>query len=286
MQALTESIRDSISTAGSWGKLAPQGAGIVLLQACQLGLAHGPIKKLIGKLWRRWGMATPVDIRYAGLKFRLHPWDNTVEYKMLFGSGLRDKLELACLQKFAGNGGVFLDIGANIGYYALMAAHSGASRVVAFEPNPLVFSRLKFNIDANAVGERILALQIALGDQVATTTMMVSGRDMGGSYIGSQTDASATPITVDMRPLVGVLTEQGIDRVDALKIDVEGMEDAVLLPFFQASSRRLWPRLVIIEYTSQHHWKQNILIWLLQSGYQEIARNRSNAILRLVESPV
>ena len=126
----------------AWGKFTPVGAGSALLLIQQLGFARGSVKKHLGSLWSRMGLKTPVDIRYSGLKFRVHPFDNTVEYKMLFGSKLRDGQELKALRESVASGGVFLDIGANIGYYALMAASFGARRVIAFEPNPKVFSRL------------------------------------------------------------------------------------------------------------------------------------------------
>lgn len=265
----------------AWGAFAPAGAGRVLLLLKQLGLARGSAKKHLGKLWSRMGLRTPVDIRYSGLKFRVHPFDNTVEYKMLFGSKLRDEQELRILRESVAGGGVFLDIGANIGYYALMAASFGASRVLAFEPNPKVYSRLGFNIGANGLESRVRALPIALGAETGTTTMIVSDRDMGGSHIAHDGGEQGTAITVQMAPLRSVLVEERIDRVDALKIDVEGMEDAVLFPFFETSDKRMWPRIVIIEHTSRRQWKRDILSWLLDAGYREIERNRSNAMLRL-----
>ncbi len=272
---------DHAENSGVWGELAPHGVGRLLLYARKLGLVHGPVKKIMGRLWSALGQHTPVDIRYAGLKFRVQPWDNVVEYKMLFGSKLRDWPEITKLREFAGNGGVFLDIGANIGYYALMAAKMGAGKILAFEPNPEAFSRLQFNIAANDLGSQICALQIALGGQNAMATMIISEQDMGGSHIGDPGDLSGKRLAVQMKPLVDVLAEEGINRVDALKIDVEGIEDAVLFPFFETSPRHLWPRLVIIEHTSQKHWKRDLLAWMTESGYQEIERNRSNAMLRL-----
>jgi FkbM family methyltransferase len=268
-------------TKKPWGAFAPAGAARVLLLLKQLGLARGSAKKHLGRLWSRMGLGTPVDIRYAGLKFRVHPFDNTVENKMLFGSKLRDEQELNNLRGAVAGGGVFLDIGANIGYYALMAARFGAGRVLAFEPNPKVYARLCFNIAANGLENRVKPLQIALGAETATMTMIVTDRDMGGSRISTDGDDSGNAISVQMAPLGNVLQDERIDRVDALKIDVEGMEDAVLFPFFEASDRRVWPRVIIIEHTSQHQWKRDILSWLIGSGYREIERNRSNAMLQL-----
>lgn len=273
-------MNQSVKSA-AWGEYAPRGMGRLLVGARALGLVRGAGKKMIARLWQQLRLPVPVDIRYAGLKFRLHPWDNVVENKMLFGSKQRDGAEIERMRSYLGNGGVFLDIGANIGYYSLMAAQQGASTILAFEPNPIVLSRLQFNVAANQLADRITALPIALGDRTASMHMHVSDRDMGGSHIGDHGDASGSVIEVEVRPLVDVLSEQGITRVDAMKIDVEGMEDAVLFPFFERSDRSLWPRLVIIEHTSEAQWKRNILAWMLESGYQEIERNRSNALLCL-----
>jgi FkbM family methyltransferase len=272
---------NNVDNTNTWGAFAPTGAARLLLLLKRWGLARGAAKKHLGRLWSRMGLGTPVDIRYAGLKFRVHPFDNTVENKMLFGSKLRDEQELKILREAVADGGVFLDIGANIGYYALMAASFGASRVLAFEPNPKVYSRLCFNIEANGLEGRVRPLQVALGAETATMTMIVTDRDMGGSRIAHDGDDAGSAISVQVAPLGEVLREERIDRVDALKIDVEGMEDAVLFPFFEAADKTMWPRTIIIEHTSRQQWKRDILSWLTGSGYRETGRNRSNAMLQL-----
>lgn len=276
-------IQAATDDATVWGYFAPKGLARALLLVQQCGFARGSVKKHLGKLWQRMSLPTPVDMRYAGLKFRLHPFDNTVEYKMLFGSKPRDEQEMKTLRSAVANGGVFLDIGANIGYYALMAAHFGASRVLAFEPNPLVSSRLGFNIAANGLEHQVQAMNIALGVQTSMMTMLVSDRDMGGSSIAQDGEVSGNAITVQVEPLDNVLRQEGIERINALKIDVEGMEDRVLMPFFETRDKRLWPLVVIIEHTSKSQWKSDVLAWMLQAGYRETGRNRSNAMLELID---
>lgn len=263
-----------------WGTFAPKGSQKLLLLIRKLGLARGRAKKLIKYAWLAQNPETPVDIIYHEMKFRLHPWDNVNESKILFGSKSRDQPELDKVREFVGNGGVFLDIGANIGYYSLMAASYGAGRILAIEPNPIVRSRLNFNISANKLDGRVLSLPIALGDRSEMTTLFVADGDMGASKIGDLA-TSGTPIQVAMKPLALVLAEEKINQIDAMKIDVEGMEDSVLFPFYENSPRSMWPRLVIIEHTSQQHWKRNVLTWMKESGYQVIEQTRSNAVLRL-----
>ncbi len=263
-----------------WGKYRPRGRDHLLLLIRKLGLSHGPVKKIVGRLWLSRHPNDPVDVRYHGMKFRLHPWDNAIESKMLFGSGQRERPELKVLKAGISGGGEFLDIGANIGYYSLMAAGFGSGRILAIEPNPIVYARLKFNIFTNHLDDRISALPVALGEQTQESTLLIAEGDLGGSRIG-ETKTPGKAIAVSMKPLAQVLAEEGIERVGALKIDVEGMEDKVLLPFYQGTPSSIWPRVVIIEDNPQQ-WQKDIVSWLIENGYKLAGKTRSNSILQLV----
>ncbi len=276
-------MKIEIDEVNSWGKYAPHGSGKFLLLVKKLGLAHGVMKKIIARIWLATQSNQPVDITYHRVKFRLHLTDNAFDEKILFGSKLRERLELKKLEQVVSQNGIFLDIGANIGYYSLMAAKFGATKVIAIEPNPIIFSRLMFNISANNFNEKISVLPVALGDKSDKVTLSVAKGDMGGSRIGDLEVPTAMSVEVDMKPLTTILAEENIDRIDALKIDVEGKEDTILFHFYETAPVSLWPKLVIIEPTSQRQWKRDILSWLLKSGYKVIGQTRSNAILRLSE---
>ena len=71
------------------------------------------------------------------------------------------------------------------------------------------------------------------------------------AHIGHLSGLAGTSIEVEMKPLAKMIFSQGISRVDALKIDMEGMEDTALFPPFVICPRSLWLRLGIIEYTGQ-----------------------------------
>jgi FkbM family methyltransferase len=162
-----------------------------------------------------------------------------------------------------------------------MAAVFGAARIIAMEPNPIAYARLMFNISANGFNDRILALPLALGERNEKTTLFIAKGDMGGSRI-SQSEIPGTPIAVSIKPLAAVLAEERIDRVDAMKIDVEGMEDSILFPFYESTPFNMWPRIVIIE-PSQKQWKRDILSRMLEIGYKIMGSTRSNIMLRLRE---
>lgn len=263
-----------------WGDCAPHGLEKLLFIPKKLGLSHGPIKKIIGRLWQKLHPGLPVDIIYNDVKFRLHPWDNATEAKILHGSGKRDREELQSISNSVSAGGIFIDIGANIGYYSLMAASFGARQTLAIEPNPLAYERLQFNINANRFADRITALPLALGERSEKTTLYVTEDEIGGSRISTQ-EVSGKPVSVFIRPLARIIKEYKIDHIDALKIDAEGMEDQVLFPYYESTPYMMWPKLVIIEHTSQQAWKRNILKWMLETNYHIIGETRSNMILKL-----
>jgi FkbM family methyltransferase len=119
------------------------------------------------------------------------------------------------------SGSVVVDVGANIGMFALRHALAGA-RVFAVEPHPGAFGRLRRNIGANALDGRITALSCALGAENGWARLV---------------DAPVTPLTralpdpsgtVQLRTLDDLVADVGLKRIDLLKLDVEGAEVEVL----------------------------------------------------------
>jgi FkbM family methyltransferase len=267
--------------SGRWGRYLPGGLDKVLFLVKRAGLAHGPVKNLLTRAWLARHPDAPVDIEYQGVKYRLYPSDNVTDRKILFGSRRRDSAELGTLRRAVRDGGIFIDIGANIGYYALMAVRFGAARVLAIEPNPQALERLVFNIAANGYGACITTVPVALGETVGQASLFIPEQgDIGGGRISDRT-LEGRQVTVPVQPLSTLLDEQAIVRIDALKIDVEGMEDAVLFPFFEQAARTLWPAMIIIEHSSRNDWSRDILAWLLEHGYRATTRTRSNLVLQL-----
>jgi hypothetical protein len=73
--------------------------------------------------------------------------------------------------------------------------------------------------------------------------------------------------------------QEEIQEIDALKIDVEGVEDVVLAPFFRDAPKSLWPRLLVIEDTS-NLWEVDLLSELSALGYSVAVRTKLNVLLR------
>jgi FkbM family methyltransferase len=137
--------------------------------------------------------------------------------------------------------GVFVDAGANVGLVSFaVAAQRPRARIFAFEPNPRVAVRWRANRELNRADKASL-VESALSDAVGTAPFRLGPtRDSGSGHLGEGGSDVATT-TLD-----AFADEQGIDRIDALKIDVEGHESAVLKGAEGLFARRAI-RVVLVE---------------------------------------
>ena len=94
----------------------------------------------------------------------------------------------------------------------------------------------------------------------------------------------ATPLQVPTATLLSVLERSGVDRVDALKIDIEGFEDRARLPFIAAAQRALWPKRIYMETDWAARWQRDCIAGLLAAGYVESWRSRGDILLSLREA--
>jgi FkbM family methyltransferase len=261
-----------------FGSFKPTLWGRLLLAVVQCGLARGGIRKRLQNSWRKRVPMPWVDVLYHGLHLRLQPQGNFIESKILFSSGLREAKALSWLEKsLPPLGGVFIDIGANMGYYALMAAKLGAAKVLAVEPNPELSQRLWEAVQRNGYEAQISVFELGLGAREETLRFVISQKDKGSSSAVKHT-LKGEVIQIQVVPLRTLLASQGIKAIDALKIDVEGMEDRVLFDFFENASPQLFPRLIILE-ENQSLWERDILAWLLTHGYTLAKKLKDNVVL-------
>jgi FkbM family methyltransferase len=120
---------------------------------------------------------------------------------------------------------LFLDIGANAGFYsAIIAAKHLAKEVIAFEPDPGNYARLKANLEANNLEEEVWALQQALGDKAEEVTLTQSSDyNRGESYI-TQPGMPAGAITHRVRQVKFDDEYQIKGKHILIKMDIEGYE--------------------------------------------------------------
>jgi FkbM family methyltransferase len=114
-------------------------------------------------------------------------------------------------------GAVVLDLGAHLGTFSLPAAAHGC-RVVAFEASPRNAEFLRTSARANGFRD-LVVVPVAVSDQPGTVRFRPEGA-------WGQISAAWAPgvVEVPARPVPDVITELGIDRVDLVKLDIEGSE--------------------------------------------------------------
>ena len=229
------------------------------------------------------GLDHPLDVAALGQNMRLYPFNNVCEKRILFTPQYFDAAERELIASRAGDDFVFIDIGANVGGYALFVAGIAGSkaRILAIEPQPVVFDRLVYNIAANAAGT-VKAIACAIMDRDGDFTLFLDDDNRGGASIKtiSANDHGTSALTVPAKTLLGLVREENLSHVDALKIDIEGAEDLVLVPFFRDAPRELSPRLIVMEQTSGR-WQTDCVALALAKGYRQIATTRMNVVLEL-----
>lgn len=248
-----------------------------------------PLSRRASSVIRRICMAgrpDPFDVEpFPGQRARLYPRDNLSEKRVFGGAQFWDHAERRALDRAIRRANppfCFVDAGANVGLYTLAVRSLGPVRAVAIEPDGENRRRLEDNLAASGADDVTVA-PVALSDREGNLMLLPSGANRGEIAIGNAedgaTDGAMEGTTTPARPLLDVVVEAGLPRIDALKIDIEGAEEAVLSAFFETAPRALWPDMVLIE--ARRGEDTEALSILRQHAYDMVERTRMNAILTL-----
>lgn len=118
---------------------------------------------------------------------------------------------------------VIVDIGGYIGDFSIFAAHYLGAQVYVYEPVSENFEILLRNVSANALGDRVHAFQMAVSDQ-PSITLNVERKSAGEVHVSAHAYPEAEKRLIPATTLQGIVTSNGLDRIDLLKIDCEGGE--------------------------------------------------------------
>lgn len=208
-------------------------------------------------------MAIPLSraaVRYVRYeRFRLLVWERLISPRLarhrhgftvrtLFGSRIRGNTDqfgerriyycglfepnlTRWLEGRLGPGDTFVDVGANIGYFSLLARELGADRVVAIEASPPNFEKLRRNLALNGA-DNVRAVNVAAYDR--PTKVRLYGPEserkvLRGASMTTLVAALGRDLEqeVPAEPLDTILTDEEIATARAVKVDVEGVEWAV-----------------------------------------------------------
>lgn len=153
-------------------------------------------------------------------------------------------------------GGTFVDVGANWGYFTLVAADAvgSAGRVVALEPDPRVHAELRANVARNGIGT-VTVLPVAASDRAGEAVLAgyaEADRNRGVSSLVAAPAGAAASFPVRTAPLDDLLDGLSIDRVDLVKIDVEGAEELVVRGMARGMAAGRYRRILVELHPGQH----------------------------------
>jgi len=197
--------------------------------------------------------SSPVTLRIPNLsvplQMHIHGEQDQFVSRRIREDGIWEPYETSLLLSMLRPGDVFVDVGANIGYFSILAASviGEGGAVFAFEPDPDNFSLLRRNIDLNGQQASIVAVQAALAADAGTGELFLSEDNLGDHQIyATGDDRRSLPITlVNGSDYLG----HRLSRMDLLKIDTQGSEYQViagLLPLLVALPT---PPRILIELT-------------------------------------
>ena len=136
-----------------------------------------------------------------------------------------------------------VDIGSNIGYYAMLEARmvGPAGRVIAIEPMPKNYEQLRRNVQDNGYWQ-IQTLQLAIGDRDGTAPLYLSGKSNHHSLHRNPSTRGA--LQVPVRSLDSLLDQYHLSSVDLVRMDLEGYEVIVIHGMLR-TIEKYSPRLLV-----------------------------------------
>jgi FkbM family methyltransferase len=141
-------------------------------------------------------------------------------------------------------GDVVVDLGGNMGIFTRYAYQKGASKIVTFEPDRRYFQILKKNAPENAI-----LFNAAIGDKIGKLTLTES-EHLGGSNLWHPKDPAVNQYEVNVYKLDYILKHKLIDRIDFLKVDIEGSEIIALQGISDENLSKI--RNIAVEYHHEH----------------------------------
>jgi FkbM family methyltransferase len=199
----------------------------------------------ISPAWQK----TALEVRRHGLRLELDLRDNL--QAVLYYAGRYEPALRRFLRYELKPDDVVLDAGANIGLHSLLAAKElktlGGGRVIAFEPAADCLGKLRRAAELNGLSDLIEIVPAALGEWKQQAELHADSRyDLADAGVRSLYGDGQVIQRVPVIRLDDWVREHSLDRLDIVKLDIEGSESAALAGATR-TLQRLQPRAVLVE---------------------------------------
>lgn len=266
----------------STGSLQPKPYGLrdVTRSAIKLG---APVWRLWAGLYReRCPQLLSTLLRVSGVSIRrsaalvtgqrmsVNPFDAVGG--AIYRDGCFEPETVAYVQSILKPGMTFVDVGANIGQYTLIASRSvgPAGRVFSFEPHPHTFAELNRHVAMNDA-KNVQTFECALSDSKGKAKLWLGYSDnAGANSLNPTINTSGHSVEIKTERMDDQLRD--VDRIDLMKIDVEGAELLVLNGGIETIERTM--PILVVEFSDERftagfgYSNSDIVQWLTARGFQ------------------
>lgn len=137
--------------------------------------------------------------------------------------------ELTHLARFLGPGETFVDAGANCGLFTVAGARlvGPSGRVLAFEPGPTVLPMLTRNVAQNKLSH-VTIHRFGLGSEAGKVRLYEHPHGASSATLGCAPGSNTPFVEIEIDTLDAALARAEVDKVDTIKMDVEGAEELIL----------------------------------------------------------
>lgn len=215
--------------------------GQKLVPIARLGVRHLPASKLRYALWKQFSWRRHDFIARTQFGSVMHGDTEDLIQRYIYYFGIWEPHLTAWISRRLDGDQLFVDVGANVGYFTLLGSHLLASggRVVAIEASRKIYSQLLRNLELNGCKNVRTQCAAATAERCKVVTLYESdGSNLGSSTMVPGVLHSPTSSEVEGLPLSDMLTPEEVKRIRLIKIDVEGAEWDVL-----AGMHRILPML-------------------------------------------
>ncbi len=242
-----------------------------------------------------WNKSNPKSVlRYKnGVAFNISKNKGSVSKSLIFKRNYEFN-ETNLIKKVIKTDWTVIDVGANFGWYSMHFAHlvGKNGKIFSFEPVPETYEELNSNIKLNSF-QNIKAFNLALGNKDGAISFGVANFD-GGSGASSEFLNYSKRIQTNMRKLDDIIKEEKINKVDFIKLDIEGGE-LNMLKGSEQLLKRFRPK-ILIEIVDMHcqrfgHSPLDVYNFLINKGYKglfignEYTKEKNNISIKELTKP-
>lgn len=232
------------------------------------------VSNLIGERWT----GGSVSARFQGLDIHVHP-EQYIDRNVLFMPQWYDHNELRLLRDLLAPGDTFVDVGANIGVWSLVASQAvgPSGHVTAIEANSEVAAILKSNARVNgAMWMQVVEAGVSDREETLILNVQTRGNIGASTFLEKHVPGVFDEVVhVTCYPLTQLVTHP----VKVLKLDCEGFEYRIMRQFLQDCSAL--PQFVITERNEELFGEGDVVDLLESYGYEVFARYGNNFFLRM-----